>query len=54
MSCANIEDLVSPWDLIALGSIYGQKKYIEESFTMVIEANDYVKWFLRYQQFRVW
>jgi len=47
--CANIEDLVSPWDLIASGSIYSQKKCIEESFTMVIEANDYVKWFQRYQ-----
>jgi len=54
LSCANIEDLVSPWDLIALGSIYGRKKRIEESFTMVIEANDYVKWFLRYQRFSVW
>jgi len=49
VSCANIEDLVSPWDLITSGSIYGQKKHIEESFTMVIEANDYVKQFLRYQ-----
>jgi len=47
--CANIEDLTSPWDLIALGSIYSQKKCIEESFTMVIEVNDYIKWFLRYQ-----
>ena len=34
---------------IALGSIYSQKKHIEESFMMVIEANDYVKQFLRYQ-----
>jgi len=49
VSCANIEDLVSPWDLIALGSIYSRKKRIEESFTMVVEANDYVKQFLRYQ-----
>jgi len=48
VSCANIEDLVSPWDLIALGSIYSRKKRIEESFTMVIEANDYIKRFLRY------
>ena len=48
MSYTNIEDLVSPWDLIALGSIYSQKKRIEESFTMVIEANNYVKQFLRY------
>ena len=54
MSCANIEDLVSPWDLIALGSIYSRKKRIEESFTMVVEANDYVKQFLRYWQFSVW
>jgi len=45
---ANIEDLVSPWDLIAFGSIYSQKKRIEESFMMVIEENDYVKQFLRY------
>jgi len=50
----NIEDLVSPWDLIALGSIYSQKKRIEESFTMVIEVNDYIKQFLRYQQFSIW
>ena len=50
----NIEDLVSPWDLIASGSIYSRKKRIEESFMMVIEANDYIKWFLRYQQFSVW
>jgi len=48
VSCANIEDLVSPWDLIALGSIYSRKKRIEESFTMAVEANDYVKQFLRY------
>ena len=54
ISCANIEDLVSPWDLIASSSIYGQKKYIEESFTMVIEANDYDKQFLRYQRFSIW
>jgi len=52
--CANIEDLVSPWDLIASGSIYGRKKRIEESFMMVVEANDYVKWFLRYQHFSIW
>jgi len=43
MIYANIEDLVSPWDLIALGSIYSQKKYIEESFTMVVEVNNYIK-----------
>jgi len=52
--CANIEDLVSLWDLIASGSIYSQKKHIEESFTIVVKANDYVKQFLRYQQFSVW
>jgi len=46
--CANIEDLVSPWDLIALGYIYSQKKCIEESFTMVIKANNYIKQFPRY------
>ena len=49
MLCANIKDLVSPWDLIASRSIYSQKKHIEESFTIVIEANDYVKQFPRYQ-----
>ena len=48
LSCTNIKDLVSLWDLITLGSIYSRKKSIEESFTMVVEANDYVKWFLRY------
>jgi len=52
--CANIEDLVSLWDLIASGSIHNQKKCIEESFMMVIEANDYVKQFPRYWQFSVW
>ena len=41
--CTNIEDLVSPWDLIALGFIYSQKKHIEESFMIVAEENDYVK-----------
>ena len=46
--------ILFPWDLIALGSIYSQKKCIEESFTMVIEANNYIKRFLRYQQFSVW
>jgi len=53
MSCTNIEDLVSSWDLIALRSTYGQKKRIKESFMMVIEANDYIKWFPRYRQFSV-
>ena len=54
MLCANIEDLVSPWDLIASGSIYSLKKSIEESFMMVIETNDYIKWFPRYCLFSVW
>jgi len=48
MLCTNIKDLVFLWDLIALGSIYSQKKYIKKNFTMVIEVNDYIKWFLRY------
>jgi len=60
--CTNIENLVSPWDLISSGSIYSKKKrieesfimVIEESFMMVIEANNYVKQFLRYQRFSVW
>jgi len=43
VSYINIEDLVSPWNFIALGSIYSWKKHIEESFTMVIEANNYIK-----------
>ena len=54
MSYTNIEDLVSLWDLIALGSIHSLKKHIEKSFTMVIKANNYVKQFPRYQQFSVW
>ena len=54
MSCTNIEDLVFLWDLIFSGSIYSRKKRIEESFTMVVEANDYVKQFPRYQQFSIW
>ena len=53
MSCANIKDLVSPWNLITSGFIYSQKKHIEESFMMVIEVNNYIKWFPRYQQFSV-
>jgi len=48
MLYTNIEDLVSLWDLIALGSIYSKKKSIEESFTIVVEVNNYVKWFPRY------
>ena len=51
---ANIEDLVSLWDLITLGSIYSWKKRIEESFMMVIEANSYIKQFPRYQWFSIW
>jgi len=38
----NIEDFLSPQDLIASGSIHDQKKHIEESFTMNVEANNYV------------
>jgi len=53
VSYTNIEDLVSLWDLIVSGSIYSQKKRIEESFMMVIEANDYIKRFLRYWRFSV-
>ena len=53
MLYTNIEDLVSPWDLIVSGFIYSQKKCIEESFTMVIEANNDVKKFLRYQRFSI-
>ena len=49
MLYANIEDLVSPWDFITLGSTYSQKKRIKESFTMVIEANNCIKQFPRYQ-----
>ena len=54
LSCTNIKNLVSPWDLIASGSIYNRKKRIKESLTMVIEANDYIKQFPRYRQFSVW
>jgi len=43
MLYTNIEDLVSLWDFIALRSIYRQKKYIEQSFTIVVEANNYIK-----------
>ena len=49
ISCTNIENLLSLWDLIASGSIYNLKKCIEESFTMVIEVNNYIKWFPKYQ-----
>ena len=48
MLYTNIKDLVSPWDLIALESIYSWNKCIEESFMMVIETNNYIKQFLRY------
>ena len=40
--------ILLPWNL------FSQKKRIEESFTIVIKVNNYVKWFLRYQQFSVW
>ena len=49
VSYTNIKDLVSLWNLIASRYIYDQKKRIEESFMMVIEANDYVKQFPKYQ-----
>ena len=49
MLYTNIEDLVSLCDLTTSGSIYSQKECIEENFMMVIEANNYVKQFLRYQ-----
>jgi len=35
--------ILLPW-----GLFYGQKKHIKESFMMVVEANNYVKQFLRY------
>ena len=53
MLYTNIENLVSLWDFITLGSIYSLKKHIEESFTVVIEANNYIKQFPRYQQFSI-
>ena len=31
MLCTNIEDLVSSWDLIALGSIYSQKRALKRA-----------------------
>ena len=37
MLCTNIEDLVSSWDLITLGSIYSQKKCIEESDLLITQ-----------------
>ena len=44
-----LHGILLPW-----GLFYGQKKHIKESFIMVVEANDYVKQFLRYQRFSVW
>ena len=49
MLYTNIEDLVSLWDFITFGSICSLKKRIEESFIMVVEANNYIKQFPRYQ-----
>jgi len=44
----NLEVLVFPQDLIALRSIYGCQKHIEESFHMHVEANVHFQQFLRY------
>ena len=44
----NLEVLVSPQDLIALRSIYGCQKHIEESFHVHMEANVRVQRFLTY------
>jgi len=44
----NLEVLVSPQDLIALRSIYGHQKHIEESFHVHVEANVCVRRFQRY------
>jgi len=44
----NLEVLVSPQDLIALRTIYGHQKHIEESFYVHVEANVCVQQFLRY------
>ena len=44
----NLEVLVSPQDLIALRSIYGRQKRIEESFHVHVEANVRVWRFPRY------
>ena len=44
----NLEVLVSLQDLIALRSIYGCKKCIEESFHVYMEANVCIWQFLRY------
>jgi len=38
----NLEVLVSPQDLIALRSIYGHQKHIEESFHVYIEESFHV------------
>jgi len=38
----NLEVLVSPQDLIALESIYGFQKCIEESFHIHVEVNVYI------------
>ena len=44
----NLEVLVSPQDLIALRSIYGRQKHIEESFHVHVKANVHIRQFLRY------
>jgi len=50
----NLEVLVSPQDLIALGSIYSCQKHIEESFHVHIEVNVYIQQFQRYLQISIW
>ena len=44
----NLEVLVSPQDLIALRSIYGHQKYIEESFHVHMAENVCIWRFPRY------
>jgi len=50
---SNLEVLVSPQDFIALGSIHGCQKCVEESFYVHVEANVCIWWFLRYQPISV-
>jgi len=44
----NLEVLVSPQDLIALGSIHDCQEHIKESFHVHMEANIHVWQFPRY------
>ena len=50
----NLEVLVSPQDLIALGSIYSLQKRIEKSFHVHVKANVRVWRFPRYLPISVW